>query len=331
MSRKNPFAGLDIGSISNEKPSSKAGYGMTGAAKVVVRSIEEMAENTKRLMEGETIIVLDPDDLEVSFVPDRLSSEDEEYQELKHAVGTQGQSSPILVRPHPGDQNRYMVVFGHRRVRVARELGIKVNAVVKDLDDITSAIAQGQENSARSNLSFIERAYFAKNLLQAGLTKDVVKSSLGIDDALLSKMLSVIETIPQSMLDVLGASKKIGRDRWLDLRQMLLNPAHLKVGLEYLASPNFLATAQENRFESLHAFLKRYKAKSTAKTPKKDASVTIWASQDESLKLAMNTKPKKVAIELTSAEARPFSEWLSSRLDRLYEEYKQTKPTNEGN
>ena len=125
--------------------------------------------------------------------------------------------------------------------------------------------------------------------------------------------------------------KKIGRDRWLDLRQMLLNPAHVKVALEYVTDPRFLETAQEGRFESLHAFLKRYKTKSAAKTPKKDAGVTTWASQDESLKLAMSTKPKRVAIELTSAEARPFSEWLSSRLDRLYDEYRQTKPTNEGN
>ncbi len=71
---------------------------------------------------------------------------------------------------------------------------MKVKAVVKKLDDVASAIAQGQENSARSNL-FIERAYFAQNLLSSGMTKETVKSAIGIDDALLSKMLSVIETI----------------------------------------------------------------------------------------------------------------------------------------
>ena len=60
MSRKNPFANLDLASISSDKPAAKAGYGMTGAAKTVVRSIEEMAENTKRLMDGETIIEIEP-------------------------------------------------------------------------------------------------------------------------------------------------------------------------------------------------------------------------------------------------------------------------------
>lgn len=325
MSRKNPFAAIDIASVSSDKPASMPGYGMTGAAKNVVRSIEEMAENTKRLMEGETIIDLVPEALEVSFVPDRLSRDDSEYQELKQAIGEQGQSTPILVRPHPDDRDRYMVVFGHRRARVAQELGIRVKAVVKDLDDITSAIAQGQENSARSNLSFIERAYFAQNLVSRGLTKDVVKSSLGIDDAMLSKMLSVIDTVPPSMLKALGASKKIGRDRWLDLRQMLQNPAYLSVAAEHVSKPEFLDMPEDGRFENLHKFLKRYRIKSTAKNPKKDASALSWASHDKALKLAIQSKTKKVAIELSSTEARPFSDWLSTRLDRLYDEYKQSK------
>ncbi|GAA0611938.1 hypothetical protein [Paenochrobactrum glaciei] len=38
-----------------------------------------------------------------------------------------------------------MVVFGHRGTLVARELGIKVKAVVKQLDDVSSAVAQGQK------------------------------------------------------------------------------------------------------------------------------------------------------------------------------------------
>ncbi len=104
---------------------------MTGAAKTVVRSIEEMAENTKRLMEGEAIIEIDPQHLDVSFAADRLSEDDAEYSELKEAIREQGQSSPILVRPNPQHSERYMVVFGHRRARVAMDLGIPVKAVVK--------------------------------------------------------------------------------------------------------------------------------------------------------------------------------------------------------
>jgi ParB family transcriptional regulator, chromosome partitioning protein len=326
MSRENPFAKLDIASITANKAPTKPGYGMTGAAKTVVRSIEDLAENTKRLMEGEVIVELDPRSLDVSFLADRLSDDDEEYQELKQAIKESGQSTPILVRPSSTDGQRYMVVFGHRRLRVAQELGIPVKAVVKKLDDIASAIAQGQENSARSNLSFIERAYFAQNLLASGMTKEIVRSSLAIDEAMLSKMLGVVEVVPAPVIKVLGAAKRIGRDKWLSLRQLLLAPALLRVATDYAGSAEFLGLAEESRFDDLHEYLKRYKIRSAAKKTKATSSETQWTSNDSSLSFVMNSRAKRVAIELSNVEAKPFSDWLKDRLDRLYDEYRRSKP-----
>jgi ParB family chromosome partitioning protein len=330
MSRENPFAKLDLTALSTEKAPTKPGYGMTGAAKTVVRSIEDLAENTKKLMEGEVIVDLDPRLLDVSFVADRLSDEGEEFQELKQAIKESGQTTPILVRPSSSDGQRYMVVFGHRRLRVARELGIPVKAVVKKLDDIASAIAQGQENSARSNLSFIERAYFAQNLIASGMTKDVVRSSLAIDEAMLSKMLGVVDVVPAPVIRALGASKKIGRDKWLSLRQLLLTPALLKVATDYVGTADFLELVEDKRFDALHDYLKRYRVKSAAKKPKSVASEKEWKSNDSSLSFVMTAKSKKVAIELSNVEAKPFSDWLSSRMDHLYHEYRRSKPENNG-
>jgi len=330
MSRENPFAKLDMASISANQTPTKPGYGMTGAAKTVVRSIEDMAENTKKLMEGEVIVDLDPRLIDVSFVADRLSDDGEEFQELLQAIKEAGQTTPILVRPSSTDAKRYMVVFGHRRLRVARELGVPVKAIVKNLDDATSAIVQGQENAARSNLSFIERAYFAQNLIASGLTKEVVRSSLAIDEAMLSKMLSVVETVPAPVITALGASKKIGRDRWLSLRQLVLAPALSKVAMEYSESAELQRLPENERFDALHDYLKRYKSKSAAKKPKADVPVRDWVSTDRALNVVMNSKAKKVAIELTNVEAKPFSEWLSSHLGRLYEEYKGSKTDTHG-
>ena len=50
------------------------------------------------------------------------------------------------------------------------------------------------------------------------MTKDVVRSSLAIDEAMLSKMLGVVDVVPAPVIKALGASKKIGRDKWLSLR-----------------------------------------------------------------------------------------------------------------
>lgn len=329
MSRENPFAKLDLASISAGKAPVKPGYAMTGAAKTVVRSIEDLAENTKKLMEGEVIVELDPQSLDASSISDRLSDDGEEYQELKKAIQETGQSTPILVRPSL-DGQRYSVVFGHRRLKVARELGIPVKAVVKKLDDIASAIAQGQENSARSNLSFIERAYFAQNLLATGMTKDVVRSALAIDEAMLSKMLGVVEVVPSPVIKALGASKKIGRDKWLSLRQLVLVPALLRASTDRVGTAEFLELSEDSRFDDLHAYLKRYKSKSDAKKPKASVSEKEWISHDSSLNFSMNAKSKRVAIELSNTEAKPFSDWLSSRMDQLYAEYKRSKPDSNG-
>lgn len=326
MSRKNPFAALDLTTLNSESaPAAKSGYGMTGAAKTVVRSIEEMAENTKKLMDGETIVELDPASLDVSFVADRLSDQDEEYEWLKTAIQVHGQSTPILVRPSPDNSKRYMVVFGHRRAQVANDLGIKVKAVVKKLDDIASAVAQGQENSARSNLSFIERAFFAQNLLSRGMAKDVVKSSIGIDDAMLSKMLSVIETVPSDILKALGASKKIGRDKWLSLRQLILNPAFLKVALDHVGKSEFSQLVVEKRFDDLHDYLNRYKVKSTAKTAKKDAIAKSWAPLDKSINVTSRTKPKALTMEFSNPDGKAFGSWISSNLDSLYQAFRTSE------
>jgi ParB family chromosome partitioning protein len=279
MSRENPFAKLDLSSIDPKKAPAKPNYAMTGAAKTVVRSIEDLAENTKKLMEGEVIVELDPQSLDASSISDRLSDDGEEYQELKQAIQDRGQLTPILVRPGT-DGQRYTVVFGHRRLRVAKELGIRVKAVVKKLDDIASAIAQGQENSARSNLSYIERAYFAQNLLANGMSKEVVRSSLATDEASLSKMLGVVEVVPASVVKALGASKKVGRDRWLNLRQLVLTPALLRASTDRVATSDFLELSEDKRFDDLHEYLKRYKSKSEAKKPKPQAVGSEWVSSD---------------------------------------------------
>lgn len=331
MSRKNPFASLDLAALNAEAQARPApGYGMTGAAKTVVRSIEEMAESTKRLMEGEAIIELDPGLVDASPIADRLQDDEDEYVELRSAISTNGQSSPILVRPHPDVDGRYIVVFGHRRLRVARELGSRVRAVVKKLDDIASAIAQGQENSARSNLSFIERAFFARNLLEQGMTKDVVKSAMGIDDAMLSKMLGVIEAVPHEIVSVLGACKKIGRDKWLSLRQLLLNPAHLEVARSYVASDDFVTLDPDKRFDILHEYMKRYQARSVARRPKKENPTMTWAAADAAASAKSVSRTKSIVVEFSDAEGKAFGDWITRNLDTLYEAFRHNRKVQAG-
>jgi hypothetical protein len=56
------------------------------------------------------------------------------------------------------DRGHFQVAYGHRRLRAAELLQIKVKAVVRYLSDIEMVVVQGKENSDRRDLSFIERA-----------------------------------------------------------------------------------------------------------------------------------------------------------------------------
>jgi len=76
-----------------------------------------------------------------------------------------------------------MIVFGHRRARVPRTSHPR-SAVVKNLEDIAHIVMQGQENTARANLSFIEKALFGKKLREMGQSKETIKAALTVDDTL---------------------------------------------------------------------------------------------------------------------------------------------------
>ena len=168
MARKNVFA--NITSSSNEGTERKAtpGYATHGASRSMISSLSELRNKVAQAeqnVSGETIIELDPELLESSFVSDRMGVDDIAYAELLEAIRERGQDTPIQVRPHPTAEGRYQIVFGHRRARAAKDLRRPVRAVVKAISDADHVIAQGQENSARENLSFIERAMFAQRLV----------------------------------------------------------------------------------------------------------------------------------------------------------------------
>ena len=160
----------------------------SGAFGSVVREIDALAakadaarEIEARLTAGEIVVELDPSEIDASFVADRLSQDDDEFQALVQAIRERGQDSPILVRRHPDAETRYQVAFGHRRVRAAQVLGRPVRAVVKQLTNRDLVLAQGQENSARANLSFVERALFARRLEEIGQDRETIMSALGVD------------------------------------------------------------------------------------------------------------------------------------------------------
>jgi len=195
-------------------------FGQNGAIGAVTRSIEQLksqigeAKNLQlQLAAGHTVVELDPGLVERSFVADRMARTFDEESAFAENIREQGQLVPILVRPHPTNSGRFQVAYGHRRLRAAASLGVKVRAVVKELSDVELVVAQGQENSARTDLSFIERSIFAARLEKAGFDREIIMAALMIDKTALSKLISVAIKIPEDVLIAVGPAPKAGRDR----------------------------------------------------------------------------------------------------------------------
>ncbi len=322
--RKNLLANITGAGSDGPASEARSEYARRGASRSMMMSIDELAENAKRMSLGETIVELDPELVDGSFVTDRLGDDTDVYDALKDAIRSQGQSTPILVRPHPETAGRYMVVFGHRRLQVSKELGRPVRAIVKDMEAIAHVILQGQENSARADLTFIERAVFAAKLQDAGQTKDTIKAALTVDDTLLSRMLAVCDGIPRSVIEALGPQKGVGRDRWELLKKLLQKPQAKERALRTIDTTEFTQQVGPAKFDYLLQASKRDRGR-----PSRSAkNASVW-QPDNTLKAEMRRSGRTFKLVLGAANATAFGEFIASNLDELYRTFKarQDKPS----
>ncbi|WP_425073446.1 plasmid partitioning protein RepB [Sagittula sp. S175] len=181
----------------------------------------DVREN-RRLRGG--IAEVDPSEIDTDGrLEDRLALE---VEDLKQSIEKNGQRVPILLRP-VGE--RYALIYGRRRLEACRQLGLKVRAIVTDLDDGQSLRDQLIENQARRDLSFIERALVAAALLDGDHLAGNERTNRGVADILnlteagVSQMLSVVRVVGQPLIQAIGAAPGIGRPRWEELKRAVAN------------------------------------------------------------------------------------------------------------
>ena len=184
----------------------------------VLSEKEQAIEAARR--EGERVVEIDPSLIDPSPIRDRMAGDPAEDESLRASIAETGQQSPVLLRPAPsiaGQEARFVTVFGHRRVAVARALGTKVKAVVAEMSDEDAFVRQGVENAERCDLTFIEKALFARRLTEAGLKQRVVATSLGTAETNVSTMLRISRALPDDIVAAIGRGPDLGRRRWEDL------------------------------------------------------------------------------------------------------------------
>jgi ParB family chromosome partitioning protein len=280
----------------------------------------ENEELRARLSSGHVAVELDPNLIDPSPLADRFHEQEAApFEALKASIRERGQEVPILVRVHPEVPGRYQSAYGHRRVRAATELGVAVKAFVRKLSNEDLVVAQGLENSAREDLSFIERAVFAAKLENAGFQRSVIQTALSVDRAEVSKLVSVARAIPTDLVHAVGRAPKVGRGRWQALADAVADNVARKRALSTIKGEKFAAFGSDARFLAVLSAANR----SSEADPSSISSRPI--SSDTGVEIA-RVAFTETQIKLTVGRAanEGFATFLIDRLPALFDAYANT-------
>ncbi|PTM88384.1 plasmid partitioning protein RepB [Mycoplana dimorpha] len=302
--------------------------GITKTLGSITSKMERAQDLEKQLAEGTSVVELDPATIDGSFVRDRLAINAVELSQLTEQIKQHGQQVPILVRPHPEMKGRYQVAYGHRRLAAVRDLGIKVKAVVRELTDDQLVVSQGQENNARTNLSYIERALFASQLEQRLFKRDIIMSALGVDKAALSKMLSVVSQVPLTLIEYIGPAPDIGRRRWMELAEKL-NGGNVEHLLAILSTEAMLSSSYEDRFQAVLDELSK-RTDVARKVAPKAADPIAWVPRDGAVSVTFKKSTKKGVIAVEASDGPRFAAFIHSQIESLYEAFKKSTAVTTG-
>ncbi len=168
---------------------------------------------------------LDPEVIANLRLEDRLAPED--VADLRESIEVNGQTVPILVRRDPNKTDHYLLVYGRRRLEAIRHSDKvqKVRALVASMDDDSAVRAQISENMARRDLSFIEKALFARELIDSGFgNQNQVAEVLTVTKSAISMALAIVDAVGTDLVRAIGPAHGIGRPRWEELGKALDAP-----------------------------------------------------------------------------------------------------------
>jgi len=283
-----------------------------GAIGAVSQSIAEL--------KSRSVSDIDPFLIDAGGFQDRLEHDDAEHASLMASIKEYGQQVPVLVRPHPEVPDRFQIVYGRRRVLALRDLGLPVKAMIRDLDDDALVMAQGQENTARRDLSYIEKANFARQMSEAGYKRKVICDAVNIDKTVISRMLAVIDHLPIELIEAIGAAPSVGRDRWSAMADLFEGSGFDAASAIGVINLTTRGNGSDNRFNSLMTALESgSKRMVSAEKPRprqhklRNASGIVMGR--------VSVAEDKVSIELKPAKAGGFDRWLIENMDQIHRDW----------
>ncbi|MCB1188673.1 ParB/RepB/Spo0J family partition protein [bacterium] len=127
------------------------------------KGLAELIPAAGPLKDGEKILDLRIAQIDANPFQPRREFDQEELNELRASIRSQGLLQPVTVRE--GDNGRYQLVTGERRLRACRDLGhTSIQAIVRDFSDRQLQELSLVENLIRADLNEIEVAEALENL-----------------------------------------------------------------------------------------------------------------------------------------------------------------------
>lgn len=342
MSRKGFFADVVPGRAAAPPAPSPAptGAGASPSVKHFGAALGQMRERATRAQEiekalasGERVVEIDPALIDPSPIPDRLPGANAADAALRETLERAGQQVPVLLRRHPQASGRYLTVYGHRRIAALTALGRAVKAIVVEMSDEDAFVAQGVENNARRDLSFIERAVFAARLAEAGTSQSRIAAALHTAQPNVATMIGLARRLPRDLVAAVGASPAIGRRRWERIDAVLAARSGGKLDKAWraaAAAPDFPGLDGDARFERVAAALESAAARSDASdagapvaTELSDSSGAAFATVERRRGGEARIRLLKEDSAATRADGAAFVDWLEARLPGLREAWRR--------
>lgn len=325
MSRKDALNSLFLGKPAQTptaaSPAKNPDRVRTGAIGAMGTSLQELTQGARaaaklheQLLAGDHVVALDTSLIDPSPIADRLPADlDPGFDQLVASIEQNGQQVPILVRPNPSVEGRYQIAYGRRRLRALVQLGKPVKAIVRELSDDEVVVAQGRENLDRADLSFIEKALFAKRLEDAGYDRSVIMAALSTDKGDLSRYIGIARRVPEELARQIGPAVKAGRARWSALVESLARPKATAKVDDTVASDQFRSADSDTRFTLVFTAL--------APSPERSAKAEGWSTPEGRRAARIERRGTQTAITFDEKRVPEFAAFVAERLDALYAEF----------
>jgi ParB family chromosome partitioning protein len=288
------------------------------------RNSERAEEIYQQLSAADRIVEIDPNLVDPSPVGDRLPPSKQDEDAFAESVAAYGQRVPGLIRPSKTAPGRYVIVYGRRRLSAVKKLGKLFRTAVADLDDETAFVVQGLENNDREDLSFIERALYARELADRRVSPQAIAYALKTARSNTNAMISLARRLPQEVILAIGSSPTIGYPRWAKLNEMLTKS---EKGAEIawratIGRPDFSGLGPAQRFDAVfHAI----EAAVRPAHPKSEETRFIADAAGNIFAKFRRKRSGGTILDIPKAAARAdgveFHDWLADQLLPLREKW----------